>query len=74
MIIIYIIYIYLYIPPLYLSLCLSLDRCGGQRRCRSALTCVTGVPRSSETAAAWDPTVGLFLGPYGSPWGVGSFL
>ena len=25
----------------------------------------TGVPRSLKTAAAEDPTAGLFLGPYG---------
>ena len=33
----------------------------------------TGVPRSLKTAAAEDPTAGLFLGPYGSLMWVGSF-
>ena len=33
----------------------------------------TGVSRSQETAFPWDPTVGLCLGPYGSPGG-GRFL
>ena len=32
-------------------------------------TCVTGVPRLSETASYWDPTVGLCLGSYGGPGG-----
>ena len=27
----------------------------------------TGVPRSSETAPSWRPTVGFGLGPYGGP-------
>ena len=30
----------------------------------------TGVPRSSENATPWDPTVGSCLGPYGGPRGV----
>ena len=29
----------------------------------------TGVPRSCETATPYDPTVGLFLGPYCGPGG-----
>ena len=33
----------------------------------------TGGPRSSETAATEDPTVGLCLGPYGGPREVGCF-
>ena len=34
----------------------------------------TGVPRSQETAPPQDPSVGLYLGPYGGPKGGGHFL
>ena len=34
----------------------------------------TGIPRSSETAAPWDPTVGPCLEPYGGRRGVGVFI
>ena len=33
----------------------------------------TGVPRSLKTPPSWDPTVGLYLGPYGGPRGGCSF-
>ena len=29
----------------------------------------TGAPRSYETAPPYDPTIGLYLGPYGGPRG-----
>ena len=35
---------------------------------------VHGVPRSSENAFPWDPTVGLCLGPYDGPRGGGRFI
>jgi hypothetical protein len=35
---------------------------------------LTGAPYSQETAFPWDPTVGLYLRPYGSPRGVSGFL
>jgi hypothetical protein len=43
------------------------------RRARPRLgppTVFTGVPRPSENATPWDPTVGVCLGPYGPPGGV----
>ena len=33
----------------------------------------TRVPRSEETPPSYDPTVGLYLGSYGGPRGVGVF-
>jgi hypothetical protein len=43
----------------------------GSSSLRSEADCVTGLPRSSETAPLWDPTVGLCPGPYGDPRGMG---
>ena len=34
----------------------------------------TGVPHLQENAPPWDPTVGLCLGSWGGPRGVGGFL
>ena len=34
----------------------------------------SGVPLALETASTYDPTVGLYLGPYGGPRGGGSSL
>jgi len=39
-----------------------------ERRCA-----FTGEPHLQENATPEDPTVGLYLGSYGGPWGVGVF-
>ena len=45
------------------------SRVAGGTRSRNA-----GVPRSQETTASLDPTVALYLGPYGGPKKGGQFL
>ena len=47
--------------------------CGMSNGIKSS-ACVTGVPRSEETAPHSDPTVGMCLGPYGGPRGGGLCL